>query len=554
MRAETEKAMRSRAGRVREVSALQLTLYQVGMLTLAVALFVLAGGRASGANLGPASPFLVWILALWGAFILLGCVLRRRVTLKLRIAGDCLMSIALVWWTGGVESFFLPILFANVLASSTYYDFRRALLLGTVSSAALATITIARIFGWSPAAGIEIGAGGVKGREAYLLSCLIGQAIALHVIAFLGSWLMGGLRRALRINDLIVENIGEGLLAVDERGRLLLMNHEALRMLGYPKETPWRGLLPEEVFRRDTDRQLREILAQRRSETCLEWHAGRDRVFPLNIRIREIHRDSGAGRLWVALLRDETLERRAVEAEARVRHLEEIEDMARGLAHEIRNPLGCIRGCVQELGKGLVTPEQAERLSGIVLRESDRLDRIVAEFMEFSRTRATLREPVDLYACIREVSESLRQRSDAAQLTIEVVEPGTRPIFVSGQRELVYTLFLNLGVNAIEASNPGGSVRLEIRKGFPDGWEVCVSDRGCGMTEAVMRRIFNPFFTTKTREGGLGLSIVEKIVHQHKGTIDVQSERGIGSTFKVWLPSVKSPVDSPATAPALAGV
>ena len=522
---------------------LYVSLYQTGMFLLAVCLHTLARGESSGLNLDRAEPFIYSILGLWGVAIAVGCVSPFGSFVRLRVVGDLIFSLALVWWTGGVESYFLPILFANVLASSTFFGLQTALAIGCTSIVVLTAITVSRLAGWySPVDSMGITQSVVEGREPYIVSCLFGQAIAIQVIAFLGSRLMGRLRRVLGINDLIVKNIGEGLVALDDRNRIILLNQEALRLLGYPDSTEWQGKRPHEIFRRQSDRPIVKALESGHEEVSFQWLGSRTDSSPISVRVRQIVCEADGRSFQVVLIRDQTLERRAVAAEARVRHLEELEDMAHGLAHEIRNPLGSIRGCVQELARGTLDAEQSGRMAKIVLRESDRLDRIVDEFMEYSRSGSTREELVRIDRSIGDVVESLRQRPDAAQISVEFESAAGVEAQVLGDREQVYRVFLNLGVNAIEASSEGGAVRFALQR---DGeqWRVTVTDQGHGMSEAVRARVFNPFFTTKTREGGLGLSIVEKVVHGHGGTIDVASSEGEGTTFTVWLPVASQAIE-----------
>lgn len=518
-----------------------LLIYQSGMLLLGVLMLAFTEGRRTPVD-GQPLPLVYSVMLLWcavqvAAIVFAMCRAPTLFGVRLRTAADVTFSLAIIWLTGGVTSLFLPILFANILATSTFLGMRRALIVAHAATLALAGMTTCELSGWRLADLASVGPLPLGDRSVpFLLSSLICQGMALHVIAFLGARLMHGLQRAEWLNDRIVEHMGDGLVALDEQGLMILMNDEALRLFGYPPETNWRHLSPRAVFRRSDDEPiLNTFLKPVAGVQRMAWRVSRDRLVPVSVRSSEIQIASGR-RMWLFMIHDLSVEQRAAEAEARVRGLEQLQDVAYGLVHEIRNPLASIRGCVQELGLGRVTKDQAAKLCGIVLRESDRLDRIVNEFFESSSAAPTKPESVDVLACVRAVVESLRARPDARLVRIEIEAAPDLDAVVQAQGELIYRMILNLGVNAIEASQADGLVKFTVKRGDADGCVLIVRDQGCGMDEATRKRIFNPFFTTKAREGGLGLALVDRIVHGHGGSIQVESSPGKGTSFQIWLP------------------
>lgn len=526
-----------------------LAFIRTGLILLAVLLRWLVL-EPEGTALERALPVIDSLLAVWclvhlaALARLYGAALggRRWWLPHAQIAMDMVLALALIWCTGGVRSFFLPVLLGTTLCASTVFGMRPSLMIASSATITLTIMTVAEAMGWSPGRDLGLAAGQCPGSLA--VSYLVWQGLALHGVAFLGARLAAGWRLALGLNDRIVANIGEGIVALDERGRLLLLNQEALRILDYPPELAWQGKTPSELFRRAEDAAFLHALENPQpGEHQVLWHLGRRERMPLSLRIGRL---PGAGRApggWLVVLRDLTVQRRATAAEARLRQLQQLEDLALGLAHEVRNPLASIRGCVQELGRGALPQDQMQRLSAIVLRESDRLDRIVDEFLRYSRTTPTEQVPVDLAVCLREVVDTLSSRPDAAGVQM-LVQCATDRASTLGHRELLYRLFLNLGINALEAMGGRGRLHMRLVAGEPDGWQIEVEDNGPGMSEAVRQRIFNPFFSTKPREGGLGLALVERIVHGHAGSIEVESEEGKGSRFRVWLPATGSARDS----------
>lgn len=517
-----------------------LALYRTGLILLTAMLLALARGADSGFSLDRALPFLDSTLGAWCIFhlvVLCACPFLHRFpsSLKLQVTADLIFSVAFVWWTGGVESFFLPVLYATVLSTSTFYGLRHALFIASILTLVLSVMTIGWIKGWSPAQLTGM-SDVVDERIPFLIAWLILEGVALHIIAYLGARLMGRARRAERINHLIVENIHEGIIALDEKGRVILMNHSALSAFGCRRNSEWKERVPAAVFRRDDDGELVALLADPRSgEHRMQWRISRDRAIPLGVRMTRIRGETRSSSVWLAVLRDLTPELEAAETEARMRRLEETEDLALGLVHEIRNPLASVRGCGQELGRGNLDDEQVRHFTGIIMRESDRLDRIVNEFLEYSRTAPTRQENVDVGACIVEVVETLERRDDAQDVTIttEIAEDVPQLL---GQREMVYQVLLNLGINALEATRAGGSLGYTLEVEDAGELAITVEDTGVGMDEETRRRIFTPFFTTKPREGGLGLALVERIVHGHDGSIEVTSRENVGTRFKILFP------------------
>ena len=222
-----------------------------------------------------------------------------------------------------------------------------------------------------------------------------------------------------------------------------------------------------------------------------------------------------------------------VEAEAAVRRSERLAalgQLSAGLAHELRNPLGSIKGSADLLERTASRDggdTMAKELAHIISSEVDRTNSLVTRFLNFARPLEPRRETVD----IREVIDRAVSRTDA-----EVVRQyaGSLPR-LSIDPQLMEQVFLNLVTNAAQASEPGEPVTIRTREANGQA-EVSVIDHGCGIPEDKLETIFNPFVTTKKNGVGLGLAIVAKIVDGHGGKMAVESEPGKGSTFRVLLP------------------
>jgi signal transduction histidine kinase len=218
-------------------------------------------------------------------------------------------------------------------------------------------------------------------------------------------------------------------------------------------------------------------------------------------------------------------------------------EMAAGLAHEIRNPLGAIKGAAQLLGKPSSAEETAEFLE-IIVEEANRLNNVVTRFLDYARSERPGREgagKVDLNIVVRKTEQLLRQDL-AKNLELRVRIDDQLPQ-IAGDPESLMQVFLNLGQNALQAMPDGGTLeilttrRRRSRLGYGQFAEVRFRDTGHGIPRDKLKKLFIPFYTTKQKGTGLGLAISHRIVNQHGGTIEVRSTLGQGSTFSVFLPA-----------------
>jgi len=220
-------------------------------------------------------------------------------------------------------------------------------------------------------------------------------------------------------------------------------------------------------------------------------------------------------------------------------------EMAAGLAHEIRNPLGAIKGAAQLLGKPSSAEETAEFLE-IIVEEANRLNNVVTRFLDYARSERPGREgagKVDLNAVVRKTEQLLRQ--DLAKNVELRVRIDDQLPQIAGDPESLMQVFLNLGQNALQAMPDGGTLeilttrRRRSRLGYGQFAEVRFRDTGIGIPRDKLKKLFIPFYTTKQKGTGLGLAISHRIVNQHGGTIEVRSTIGQGSTFSVFLPAAE---------------
>ena len=206
-----------------------------------------------------------------------------------------------------------------------------------------------------------------------------------------------------------------------------------------------------------------------------------------------------------------------------------------GLAHELRNPLGTIKTSAEMLARKLPADDLiAKELSGYISTEVDRTNELVKRFLDFAKPFRLNVELSDLREVIDRAAHQVEARAEARGCTIiRNDSPDVHELPIDAQ--WICQLVSNLLANAIDASPPGSVVTVLTRPA-EGGAEIAVIDRGAGIATENMGSIFNPFFTTKSEGTGLGLAIVSKIVDEHRGRIFVESELGVGTSFRVWLP------------------
>jgi len=235
--------------------------------------------------------------------------------------------------------------------------------------------------------------------------------------------------------------------------------------------------------------------------------------------------------------------RRLEQAQAEARRSERLAalgQLSAGLAHEIRNPLGVIKGSAEMLGQKLAASDELSReLAGYISTEVNRLSALVTEFLDFARPLHAQRHPVDIARLLDRTLETVASRWKGKPVRVERSYAGPLPL-VPLDESLCEQAFLNLVQNAYEAmEDNGGTLRAELRTvahKHREGVDVLLSDTGPGVPPNLQEEIFNPFVTTKKTGVGLGLSIVSKIVDGHDGFIKVANRPQGGAEFTLFFP------------------
>ncbi|MBI5442844.1 MAG: PAS domain S-box protein [Deltaproteobacteria bacterium] len=334
----------------------------------------------------------------------------------------------------------------------------------------------------------------------------------------------------------LLESVPSGVVAVDPEGRITTLNRAAQEITGLPPTAV--GALFREVFpfagrRREAEELQRE--SSLRQE--LEIRKGDGGRALLGLRV-SLFADGAAVLGRVVVFQDVTRLKRLEEQDSRNRRLVAMGEMAAGIAHEIRNPLGSLELFASHL-VGELTGSPHEELAAHVLKGIQNLSRITGNLLLFARKTEPRLVPVDLPAV---VAEALLYAKAALSGKRARLEEELAPCRVQGDPDLLRQVFLNLVLNAVQAVGEGGLIRVSCgtdSREEPPSAVVRVADDGPGVRLEERERIFDPFFTTRSGGMGLGLALVQRIVSAHGGWVAVGSAPpGLaGAEFTVGLPS-----------------
>jgi len=355
--------------------------------------------------------------------------------------------------------------------------------------------------------------------------------------------------------EAVLAGLPDAVIAVDAELRVLFWNSTAEELTGRSARRA-EGRMLKEVFAGEADivRRLAETLATGESRSAADSTIERadHRELPVSLVTAALFAKDGTVAGAVAVLRDLS---RIRQLEADVRRGETLAAagrMAVGLAHEIRNPLGAIRGAVQLLSRELGAESRLQEYTAVLLTEVDRVNRIIEMLLDLARPVPVRPVPLNLHQLLERVALLTEEAARTRRMSIiRRYDPSLPPVL--GDEDRLVQVFHNLVRNAMEASADGGKVTLATRVslnplfgkmdlggGARNMVEAQVIDEGSGIPSATRSRVFDPFFTTKAHGLGLGLAICHQILEQHRGAIDIESEEGRGTTVTCFLPVAKA--------------
>ena len=356
----------------------------------------------------------------------------------------------------------------------------------------------------------------------------------------------------------ILHNIRSGIISVSESGELLFANSSATMLLGME--------LGSRVGTRilgDIDRVAPGLAAALRTAAGDPLGGARSEVtlqrgefeVPLGVTTTtttEAPGDPPGTRTITAIFQDITDQKRLEQLHLRAQRLEAVTELSASLAHEIKNPLASIQSAVEQMSARPAATDDERTLGRLIVRESDRLSRLLSEFLDFARVRVTKLEPVDLELVVRGACRLADAHPSKAAGARIVAEYGPGSFHLNGDDDLLHRAVFNLALNAVQATRPGTTVRVTVSRagvgrvprGVPtldaDAVVIDVADEGPGMDAAVRDRLFEPFTTTKPDGTGLGLAIAYRAIEAHRGVLLVDSTDR-GTRISVILPRNAEP-------------
>jgi len=346
----------------------------------------------------------------------------------------------------------------------------------------------------------------------------------------------------------ILTNLDDGVVTVDLKGKIGFFN-EAAEVLTEISSAATAGQPLEQIFKREPwllelvrkTQPPRQESARGEGDFVTRW----GRKTPVSVTVSPLEDRHGQFLGTIMLLRDIKHRRELEEDLKRTDRLALMGTLAAGLAHEIRNPLGGIKGAAQLLRRSGDGDPSVKEFTDIMIREVDRVNHLIEQLLDLSRPAELDLAPVNIHKILDDVLLLEGQTIDDKQIDIKKrFDPSLPPI--RGDRAQLTQVFLNLVKNAFQAMGQRGTLTVASRletdfhfrgEGTSTGrfiW-IDIADEGAGIRDEDLPQIFSPFFTTKTGGTGLGLAICYRIINEHGGTIRVESAEGKGSTFKVSL-------------------
>ncbi len=502
---------------------------------------------------------LVPLIAIWYALATLYLVLQRRVPgaawhAHFQIAFDLMIITGVVYVSGAQDSYFISLFVLAILMGSILFSRRGAFVVAGLSFILLGSVVVLTYYEIIPRTANSIPA--PRTLESWLASNLF----AFFAVAYLGGLLMQTIRRkgyeleekSEELKDLqafnrdIIESMRGGLATTDLEGRILLVNRAGAEITGCgfgllrgeKISTVFPGFWPVEMDEQGSPLALRKELQFRTP-------SGETRYLGLSISPLRTGQNETSG--FVFNFQDLTelkrLEREVVTKE----RMAALGRLSAAIAHEIRQPLTAMTGALKELARLAPLEDDDKKLVQIVSRESQRLNQIISDFLDYSREKTYSFTDVDIAALVEETLLLLeRNTTSSGRYRIER-SFSQRSQKARVDRDAMKQVLWNLCNNAFRAMPKGGVLTVGV-DGSADSVRISIRDTGVGLDPRTASRIFEPFQSGFAGGTGLGLAIVYRILQAHHAHIHVETELGRGAVFTVELPRMQragaAPVES----------
>ena len=496
----------------------------------------------------PKGLFLVFLISV-GLTIVYFFVLRLskkyRWQIRVQFLTDILLITWLIWRTGTSTSPYIMLYIVLISVSSMFLSARGTLFTASICVflftilSVLTSLSVLESYGTTP-------------EVSKLFQIIAFNDVAFLVVGLLASRLSDRsasgeklkhtaktLANLRVIHERIIESIRSGLITTDLDGKIYTFNAAAVEITGNQAEE-MRGKSITSLFG-DIEISVAEALkANNLNEQPprfeIDFITPEDFVVRLGYSISPLFSEDGETTGLIITFQDLTDIRSMEENIRRKDRLAAVGRVAAGLAHEIRNPLGAMRGAIQVL-QAQTPPESSQAsLMEIILRESDRLNKIITNFLTYARPRVSNFSEIDVREAIKDTFTLLKHSPDIKENHVLETELPELPIMISADPTQLKQIFWNLARNAVGAMPDGGKLTVVLREVGNGRIRILFKDTGCGMLPEQVEQLFEPFSNSTTGGTGLGLSIVYQIVRDHHGTINVRSLENEGTIITVELP------------------
>ncbi len=488
---------------------------------------------------------------------------RQPWLIDVHFAIDVLLVSAAVALTGGVSSLFTLLYVIPIVAASTVQFRRGAFQIAALGSLLYAGVVLGQ---YLQATGNLDAFFGIV-FDANLPDARVAQyTVAFNVFGLFGvAFLSGSLAERVRhadvrlerasekiadlqfFNQYVVDTLVSGLATSDEQNRLLTFNRSAALITGRTAADvvgkPADAVLQLPSGFRD---RLVEDLARTRSKRAdIQYRCRDESTIELGLAVAQLPLPNGRhGFLYTF---QDVTEVKRLEREAQLqKRLAAVGEMAAGIAHEIRNPLASMSGSMQILRQDLALSSDQAQLMDIVLRESERLNDTIRSFLAYARPQRVDLQPLDLRRILEETATLLRNSHEVGERHAIDVRLPAAAVIVKGDENQVRQIVWNLATNGLRAMPRGGTLTLTASHDTAPGGQatLTVTDEGVGIPADEVDAIFQPFRGSFGKGTGLGLAIVHRILSDYNAAIDVRSQPGRGTTFRVVFSSaVERPIE-----------
>jgi len=493
----------------------------------------------------------------------------NNITLQayIQLLVDTLMITGLIYSTGGIESIFSFLYILSIFSGSILLYRRGGMIVASSSSIFYGLLLDLHYYGVIH----PLGSRAIHPetyQRAYLFFTILANMAGFYLVGYLSSFLSEQARKshvALRakqldvnrledLNESIIGSMTSGLIVLDNHKKIVLFNPAAEKIFGIKANRICGHLIGDTLPLFAEHSNGRKFLSAGLVEAKslfpdLTYERSDGTKTDLRLSISPLMHPLGEQQGQILTLQDVTKMKQIEEEMKKVEGLAIIGELAAGMAHEIRNPMASISGSIEIIREGMEQNDVNVRLMNIILRETDRLNELVSDFLLFARPKRTKLTEFDLNQLILDSLE-LFQNSPRWNSKIEIFTSFPCSVKVESDPDQLKQVLWNLFLNACDAMDGGGSLHIAsalvpVQTEFGvEKAKIVIRDTGEGFDEKCLQHLFLPFFTTKEGGSGLGLAIVKRIVDRLEGKISGANHTGGGAEITILLPVRPGPHNS----------